>query len=410
MKHCHTLIIGAGILGLTLAKRLIEKGHKDILIIDKESDVAKHASGRNSGVLHAGIYYGADSFKAKFCLSGNHQMQAYCREHNLALKNTGKVIVTHNQSELDTLFELEKRARQNGARVDLVDEKELADIEPNAKTEKFALYSYYTAVVDPKEICAHLKQSLLNSGKVCFQFNCKFLSNTKNIVTTQQGKIEYQYLINVAGAYADIVAKQFGIGETLIMLPFKGIYRKLQPAYTHLINGNIYPVPNIKNPFLGVHFTKNIHGEVYLGPTAIPALGRENYQKFQGVNKELLAILGHSAQLFLTNPKFRQVALTEPKKYLATYFFNDAKKLVKQLEPHWIQPANKAGIRPQLVDWQTKELVMDFLFEQTENSLHVLNAISPAFTSSMALADYLIKPLTIFSAPDESSKTIVSHL
>lgn len=393
MQHCHTLIIGAGILGLTIARRLLQEGAEDILIIDKEADAAKHASGRNSGVLHAGIYYGADSLKAKFCLSGNKQMQDYCRKHNLAIDNTGKVIVTRTEAELDTLYELERRATQNGAKVDLIDEKQLAEYEPNAKTIDKALYSHYTAVVDPKQICAHLKQELVNTGKVRFLFNCSYQSNQQQTATTNQDKIEYQYLINVAGSYADTVAKTFGIGEELIMLPFKGIYRKLKPEYSHLVNGNIYPVPNIKNPFLGVHFTKNIHGDVYLGPTAIPAFGRENYQKLEGISYEAFSILGHSAVLFLQNPKFRQVALTEPKKYFAKYFFNDAKKLVKTLEPKWITSCDKAGIRPQLINWRTKELVMDFMFEQTDTSLHVLNAISPAFTSSMAVADHLVEKI-----------------
>jgi L-2-hydroxyglutarate oxidase LhgO len=157
------------------------------------------------------------------------------------------------------------------------------------------------------------------------------------------------------------------------------------------VNGNIYPVPNIHNPFLGVHFTKNIHGDVYAGPTAIPAFGRENYGLLSGIDREAWHILSKSIQLFFMNKKFRDVALTEPKKYFASCFYHAAKSLVKNLEKDWLIASPKAGIRPQLVNWKTKELMMDYVIEETDNSIHLLNAISPAFTSSMAIAEHIVK-------------------
>lgn len=390
--NTHTLIVGSGIIALTIARELVIQGHTDILIIEKENSPGLHASGRNSGVMHAGIYYATDSLKAKFCLSGNKKMQAYCLEHNLPLHHSGKVVVTKNENELSTLSILHERAIANGARVELIDEQQLQEIEPWAKTTKNALYSHDTAVVDPKKIVDHLYHALLKTQKVRFMFDTQFLGlKNKNHAITTQGNIEFRLLINAAGAFADRVAHSFGLAKTLVMMPFKGIYRKLRPDQNHRVNGNIYPVPNIHNPFLGVHFTKNIHGDVYAGPTAIPALGRENYGLLSGIDREAFSIILASTQLFLKNKAFRQVALTEPRKYFAKNFYRCAKSLVKQLDQNWLMQSPKSGIRPQLVNWKTKELMMDFLIEETDNSVHLLNAISPAFTSSMSVAEHVVK-------------------
>lgn len=392
MTHqTHTLIIGGGILALTIARELLKKGHDDILIIEKEPALGMHASGRNSGVLHAGIYYANDSLKAKFCLSGNLKMQTYCESKGIPVRRCGKVVVAQNEADLKTLNVLYERATRNGAKVDYLDTKQLAEIEPWAKTFQSAIYSHDTAIVDPKSVIQALYQELLATKKVRFLFNTRLVRLAKNnIAVTNERNVRFKFLINAAGAYADHVAKQFGLAKNLVMLPFKGIYRQLCDHQKHRVNGNIYPVPNIHNPFLGVHFTKNSHGDVYIGPTAIPAFGRENYGLLSGMDKEALSIASRSARLFFSNGQFRQVALTEPKKYFSSYFYRCANSLVSELKPNWLVKSSKAGIRPQLINWQTKELVMDFLLEQTENSLHVLNAISPAFTASMAMAEFIV--------------------
>ena len=386
------LIIGTGIVGLTIVRKLVETGFDNIGIIEKEPDVGYHASGRNSGVLHAGIYYAPDSFKATSCLRGNLRMQKYCREKGLPIENTGKVIVARNESELPVLHELFKRAEANGAKVDLIDEKALESIEPNAKTFKQAIYSHYTAVVDPKKVLQALKADLVKSGRVRFFFGHCFrgLKGSSTIITNR-GDIRYKYLINAAGAYSDRIAKAFGLGNHFRLIPFKGIYHKLVEDRSHLVKGSIYPVPDIRNPFLGVHFTRNVYGQVYLGPTAIPAFGRENYGLIHGIDREGPKILFNDAQLFFHNDKFRNVALTEPRKYLFPWFFRDAARLVKHLKPDDVEPSPKAGIRAQLVDWRTKELVQDFCLLKNNSSLHILNPVSPAFTSSMDLADKIVR-------------------
>lgn len=391
MYTADIVICGAGILGLTIARELVASGAESIIIFDKEDGLGYHASGRNSGVLHAGIYYDPGTMKAKMCLTGNQRMQAYCEERNLPLFKSGKVIVTRDASELDTLDELERRAKANGGTVSMIDEKQLAEIEPNAKTCERALHSPLTAVVDPKAILQAMREELESSGKVRFFFDTRFLSTGKNKVKTTQGDLGYGLFINAAGAYSDKVAQSFGIAKNYRLLPFKGIYRVLKKPAADKIKGSIYPVPNIKNPFLGVHFTRSVHGDVYVGPTAIPALSRENYGILKGIDPEVFAILLRDAHMFFENEKFRGVALEEPRKYFFKYFFEDAAKLVKHLAPNDVAPSSKVGIRPQLVDIESNELVMDFLVEKHENTVHILNSISPAFTSSMYFAEMVVK-------------------
>ncbi|MEW6259337.1 MAG: L-2-hydroxyglutarate oxidase [Thermodesulfobacteriota bacterium] len=386
-EHTGLVIVGAGIIGLTAARELIRRGFDSIVIIDKEPELGRHASGRNSGVLHAGIYYAPDSLKARSCLNGNRLMKAYCREKGLPLLETGKVVVARSEAELDTLQILYARALANGARVRLLSETELARIEPNARTCRTALLSLDTAVVDPKRILIRLRNDLEETGKVRFRFRTKFLGvEGDQRIRTSNGMISYDRLINTAGSGCELVAQAFGLAFDYRMVPFKGIYYKMIPEKAHLVNGSIYPVPDIRNPFLGVHFTRNVHGDVYVGPTAIPAFGRENYGMVSGIDAEAPRILLTDAALLFTNPKFRSVALTEPRKYFLPWFYRDAAALVHSLDPEDLMPSPKVGIRPQLVNWKTRELVMDFMMVRDRNTLHVLNPISPAFTSSMDLA------------------------
>ncbi len=388
MRHADILICGAGICGLTLARELLARGRENILIFDKEDRPGRHASGRNSGVLHAGIYYAPETLKAETCIKGNRRMRAYCREKGLPMAEAGKVIVAGEASELDALRALYDRAKGNSATVRLIDEKELAELEPLAKTVETAIHSPETTMVDPRAVLKSLQKDIESTGKAAFLFNTTFLGKTgKKTVAVSGGEISYGLFVNAAGAHADKVAAPFGVGHGLAAIPFKGVYRKLRPEKGGLVRGNIYPVPDVRNPFLGVHFTRGISGETYVGPTAIPALGRENYGVLRGMDAEALTILLRDLALFVKNPKFRDVALTEPKKYLAKFFFNDARRLVKELVPEDLLPCGKVGIRPQLVNLRSGELIMDFLVERRESELHILNAVSPAFTASLAFAE-----------------------
>ncbi|QJA05891.1 L-2-hydroxyglutarate oxidase [Thermosulfurimonas marina] len=385
------VICGGGILGLSIARKLLEKGADEITIIEKEKDLGVHASGRNSGVLHAGIYYTPDSLKARFCLKGNLLMREYCKEKGIPILETGKVIVTKSESEIQVLKELYNRALRNGARVELVDESGVKEIEPYARTVELALYSPLTAVVNPIKILEAIEKELTESGKVKILKGVKFekLKSSKEILTNR-GSLRFETFINCGGAYADRIAHEFGVGLKYRIIPFKGTYKKLKKEKRYLVRGNIYPVPDIRNPFLGVHFTKSYNGDVYIGPTAIPALGRENYGLLRDIDREALKILWQDAYLFFVNEKFRNVALTEPRKYLDRFFFKDIEPMVEGLSIEDIEPSDKVGIRPQLVDWEKKELVMDFLVIKEGNSVHILNAISPAFTSAFAFSEYVV--------------------
>lgn len=388
---CQFLIIGAGITGLTIAHELLLKRGEDIVILEKENGLGFHASGRNSGVLHAGIYYTPETLKAKYCVSGNSLMKGFCKEKGLTLKETGKVIVAKTEDELPTLYELKQRADLSGAKAIIIDSKELKETEPYAATYEKALFSPNTAVIKPDEVLKALLNELENSGKVKIFFNTHFLKtkNTKTAITSK-GTIKFEKFINAGGAFSDKIAHKFGLGLEYKLLPFKGTYKKLKRDKTFLVRGNIYPVPDLRNPFLGIHFTKSADSSVCIGPSAIPALGRENYGVFDGLNKEVFSILYREALLFIKNRAFRDTAFGEIKKYWKKFVFEEAKRLIPQLQITDIEDSLKVGIRPQLINYKEKKLVMDFVVIQEENSIHILNAISPAFTSSMAFARFVV--------------------
>jgi L-2-hydroxyglutarate oxidase len=391
-ERADVVIVGGGIVGLSIARELASRGARDVLVLEKEEGLGRHASGRNSGVLHAGIYYAPDSRKAKTCLAGNMAMRAYCKEKGLPLLECGKVVVAREESELPVLDELFKRATANGARVEMLDEKGLASVEPCARTVGRALWSRDTAVVDPKAVLASLLGALTAGGKVRIRTGIEVLgAGAKGEIRTTAGTIGYGRLVNAAGAHCDRVARFFGVGEHYRLIPFKGIYRKLRKGARLTVNGNVYPVPDPRNPFLGVHFTRSVHGDVYLGPTAIPAFGRENYGILTGIDRDAPRIAFEDAVLFFRNAGFRSVALSEPRKYVPAYLHRDAARLVHGFDPAEVEPADKVGIRPQLVDWRTKQLLMDFIVERSGDTLHVLNPISPAFTSSMELARQIVE-------------------
>ena len=386
--NCTVCIIGAGIVGLCVALEYIKNGMKNIIIIDKESKAGAHASGRNSGVLHAGIYYEPDSMKAKFCLNGNHQWKSFCKDHDCDLLENGKIIVCKNEQEHETLLSLFDRAKQNGAKVELISQKDCEKREPLAKTHKDAILSHETAVINPNEILEKMIQQI---GKEKILFNQPvFKIPSENIIITPGYEIQFEKLINCAGTSAVKLAKQMGAAKDYELLPFKGIYKVCSEKLSKQINAHIYPVPDLRNPFLGIHFTKAISGKVYIVPTAMPALGPENYQFLEGLSTETLSILYKNARLFIENKAFRAVALTEPKNYIHSHFINQARALVHHLDDTQISNCPKVGIRPQLINWKTKQLEMDFKIEKTKTAVHVLNAISPAFTAAPAFAKLVV--------------------
>lgn len=385
------LIIGAGIIGQSIALKLRQRfPEASIVILDKEMDVAQHASGRNSGVLHAGFYYTADSLKARFTVQGSKALKEFCTSNNLPINNCGKLVVATNAEELKQLFELERRGKANGSNVSIIGADEASKIESNIATYEKALYSPDTATVDPVQVCQKLKQILIQQG-VSFKFDTQYKSHSANIVYTNSASYSAKLIINSAGLYADKIAQDFGFGKLFTIMPFKGLYLKYTKN-TSDIKTNIYPVPNLKNPFLGVHFTKTVDGGIKIGPTAIPAFWRENYSGFSAFKvDEMLQILGTQAKLFLGNYfNFRDLAFDEIKKYRRDYFVGLAKKLVKSIDPQGFTMYTKPGIRAQLLNVNTNQLIQDFVIEGDRKSVHILNAVSPGFTCCFPFAEYVI--------------------
>lgn len=387
------VIIGAGIIGLSIAKALNDK-NKDlkILIVEKDKKEATHSSGRNSGVLHAGFYYTTDSLKAKFTKDGNKAWTDFCEKRSLPINKCEKVVVAKNETEVASIKELYSRGVQNGVDVRILDEYELAQIAPNVKTYKKALYSPNTSTVDPNLICSVLKEELETSG-VEFIFNNGYDSKTNEGIKLKDGQIiQVDTVINCAGLYADQIASDFGFGKQYTIIPFKGIYLKYTGKNIPL-HINVYPVPNLKNPFLGVHYTITVDGSIKIGPTAIPAFWRENYQGFTNFSLlEFLTIIKYEVKLFFYNAfGFRTLAVEEIKKYRKKHFVSLATSLTKNIDKSGFKEWSKAGIRAQLLNKETLELVQDFVVEGDNHSVHVLNAVSPAFTAALPFAEWVVE-------------------
>jgi L-2-hydroxyglutarate oxidase LhgO len=386
------VIIGAGIVGLTVASEIVKRHPKaTVAILEKESAPGLHASGRNSGVLHCGIYYGSDTLKAKVCAEGARRMVAYAEAEGIAVNRCGKVIIATTEAQLPTVERLMANARDNNILAERIDAQQLKEIEPFAASGPAAIYCPSTAVIDSAVVLARIKDKLVQQGAT-FLFDCTFQSvKRRGCILTNQGEISYGFLVNCAGAYADTVAKAYGLGSEYALVPFKGIYWKLSKAANHKVRANIYPVPDVSMPFLGVHLTRVISSDVYVGPTAIPALGRENYGLLQGMSFAEFAAIGYQlASMYLRNENnFRKLAHLEMGKYSKKNFLEAAKALMPSLNAEDMVPTPKAGIRPQLVNTKTRRLEMDYILASTDDSLHVLNAISPAFTGSLAFAELI---------------------
>ena len=393
-ESCDFLVVGGGILGLATTRELLLRGCEDIIVLEKEKSLGAHASGRNSGVLHAGIYYAPDSLRARHCSRGNAMMRDFCRENGVEIDDCGKVIVADSEEKLEGLFALHERALGNGVESRLVDEKELSSIEPRARTFEKAIHSPNTSVFDPVGVLEALRAGIEQSGRARILLGTAFAGKKSGRAALAGGRtIAYRRLLNVAGAHADVVARAWGVGLGYRAVPFIGTYRELSAQSSHLVRSNIYPVPDPKMPFLGVHFTKGIRGEVFVGPTAIPVLGRESYGFFDDLGTEAFRFLYRNALMFASDEGYRKNAFSEARKYLGSHFYSEAKKLVPALERNDLVACAKAGIRAQLVDWEEKKLVTDYVVRETEDSVHVLNSISPAFTSSMSFAKHVADAL-----------------
>jgi L-2-hydroxyglutarate oxidase LhgO len=389
-----TLIVGAGIVGLTTAFEL-NRRHPSarILILEKEDRPGRHASGRNSGVLHSGIYYPPDTVKSRVCSQGAARMRAFAAEHGIPCRRDGKVIIATRDQDLPGIDRLLANARAAGVRAERLDEAGVRAIEPHATPHRAGILCPDTAVIDSLAVLEVLRNLLVSRGvEIRFAHAVSAIDPSARTVSAGATRFGYGFLINCAGAHADTLARAHGLARDLALVPFKGLYYRVRPERASLVRGSIYPVPDPLLPFLGVHLTRAISGDVYVGPTAIPALGRENYGLLAGIEwGESWEVLRRTAGLYWRNDQnFRRLVHAEVGKYVKPLFVAEARRLVGELTSRDMIPSPKVGIRPQLVNLRTHRLEMDYVIERTPDSLHVLNAISPAFTASFAFAERLV--------------------
>ncbi len=390
MQGTDFLIIGGGVIGLNIARELKSRHHgARVVVLEKEPDCGYHASGRNSGVLHAGFYYSADSLKAKFTKRGNRLLTEYCDRKNLKINKCGKLVVAKDEKDLEYLDELIRRGQKNEIELNEITEKEAKEIEPRVKTHQRALFSPTTSSVDPLEVMHAMKEDAIAEG-VEMKTGVRYLDRKGKRVNTSEGPIEAGYVVNSAGLYADRIARDYGFSQKYRILPFKGLY-----LYSDDLKGSlrthIYPVPDLRNPFLGVHYTVTVDGKVKIGPTAIPAFWREQYSGLDNFYlSEFSEIILRQLGLFaFSGFDFKQLAFDEIRKYSKSHLVSLASHLLnggrKSNHAHWGKP----GIRAQLLDIEEKKLIMDFVLEGDANSMHVLNAVSPAFTCAIPFSEYV---------------------
>lgn len=384
------LVIGGGVIGLNIARSLRRSfPGESVHLIEKESDCGLHASGRNSGVLHAGFYYSPDSLKAKFAWRGNRLLTEYCEAKGIPLNKCGKLVVAKDRNDHAGLDELLRRGRANRIPLEMISEEEAKSIEPRVKTCERALFSPETSTVDPVLVMQAMKKDAVDEG-VVLHCGVRFLDGSKGRVVTTQGIHDVGYIVNAAGLYADRIARRLGFSDRYRILPFKGLYLySNEPPGS--IRTNIYPVPNLNYPFLGVHFTVAASGKVKIGPTAIPGFWREHYGgtanfhwgEFVEVAARGLSLLARS------NFDFRTLAIQEVEKYSKAKMVSLAGQLAEGVKTEHYQDWGKPGIRAQLVDIRKRKLEMDFVLEGDDRSMHVLNAVSPAFTCGLPFSEYV---------------------
>jgi len=384
------LVIGGGIIGICVAAEL-KRRHPDcaVTLIEKEATCGEHASGRNSGVLHAGFYYTADSLKAKFTRQGNAELTDFCRDRSLPLNACGKLVVAQNETELRLLDELLRRGRANGVTLEEVDEQAAREIEPRAITLERALYSPTTSSVDPVAVLRAMEQEARRLG-VAIHCDAAFLDQRDDVIKTTIGDFQAGYVVNAAGLYADAVAGKFGFSRDYRILPFKGLYLySNEPAGA--LRTNIYPVPDLRNPFLGVHFTITVDGHAKIGPTAIPAFWREQYGGGKRFRLSELSeiLLRQFVLLFSARFGFVRLAVEELRKYSRARMVLLASKMARDVTPDQYRRWGKPGIRAQLLNVRTRQLEMDFVFEGDRRSFHVLNAVSPGFTCCLPFSRFV---------------------
>jgi L-2-hydroxyglutarate oxidase len=394
-------IVGGGIVGLATGLALTRRyPEAHILLLEKEGSWASHQTGRNSGVIHSGIYYKPGSLKARLAREGNQEMVAFCREHGIAHEVCGKVIVATQAAELPRLEALYHRSQENGLAAVRLGPEELREIEPHV-SGLAALQVPSTGIVNYRQVCETIVQLLQEQGA-----DLRLHTKVEQIHETDEGvelagsKARYRakFLINCAGLYSDRVARMAGVEPAMKIIPFRGEYYKLKPDRRYLVKNLIYPVPNPNFPFLGVHFTRMISGEVEAGPNAVLSFKREGYHRTDFHLSDFAEITTYPGMWRLASRYWREGAEEMLRSFCKAAFARSLQRLIPEVRAEDLEPA-PAGVRAQALR-PNGELVDDFHLLTSPNAIHVCNAPSPAATASLAIGRTIVERI-----PEQRSST-----
>jgi L-2-hydroxyglutarate oxidase LhgO len=384
-------IVGGGIVGLATAYRLLEqRPGTRLVILEKEPALAEHQTGRNSGVIHAGLYYAPGSLKARLCREGKDALERFCDEHDIPFERCGKLVVAVDETELPRLAELKARGEANGLRgLEEVGPERIAEIEPHAAGVR-ALHLAETGIVDFRRVAlAYAEEVRARGGEILLGHRVTSIAKRGDeiAVETSRGPVLARALITCAGLQSDRVARMTGAPELMRVVPFRGDYCALKPGARELVRGLIYPVPDPSFPFLGVHFTRRIDGEVWAGPNAVLAFARERYGRFDLTPRDLASTLAFPGFRRLARRYWRTGLAEMRRDWSKRAFVQACRRLVPELETDDVE-WGPSGIRAQTV-LEGGELADDFSVQASERILHVRNAPSPAATASLAIGRVL---------------------
>jgi len=385
-------IIGGGIVGLATARALLERTPSlHLVLCEKEAELGTHQTGHNSGVIHSGIYYKPGSFKARLCVEGVRLMTDFCDKHAIKYDRCGKVIVATSDDEIPRLKTLYERGVANGVPgVAMIDAGRVREIEPHVRAVA-GIHSPNTAIVDYGEVTTALGQELVARG-VTIEYNFPVSAITRVrgggvAVSTQHHTITARRIVNCAGLYSDVVARLAGAAAEVQIIPFRGEYYFLRPERERLVRGLIYPVPDPEFPFLGVHFTRTIHGEVEAGPNAVLAFAREGYRWTRVRPRELAGTLRYAGFWTMARKYWRVGAWEVHRSLSKKKFVESLQRLVPELRAADIAPGG-SGVRAQAVR-PDGTLLDDFSIVSSADAIHVLNAPSPGATASLAIGRHI---------------------
>lgn len=388
------LVIGAGIVGLATAYQLVQQyPHFRVVVAEKEARPCQHQSGHNSGVLHSGIYYRPGSVKALTCREGKRLMEAFCEREGIPFEICGKVIVATSEQEVPTLQMLHERGKANGVQCERIDSPRLRELEPHASGVE-AIYVPEAGIVDFSLVCERLVHRITAAnGTVLTHTKVTGIreSNTEVAVQNSQGELTARYVVNCAGLYSDQIVRLSGHIPPARIVPFRGEYYLLAPKARHLCRNLIYPVPDPRFPFLGVHFTRTIHGEVECGPNAVLAFAREGYHRLQINLPELWETVYHPGFRRLIRKHWRTGLGELRRSFNRGAFAYALQRLVPEVRAEHLLPA-PAGVRAQAVA-PDGNLLDDFVWIDTPRMVHVVNAPSPAATASLAIGKCIVERL-----------------